>query len=112
MRRTFSTNTFSDHMILLRAFQSWQDSHVNKSERSFCSKYFISSATMEMVVDIRSQLLAQLRACGFVKTRAPGDIRELNSNSNNWALVKAVLTSGLYPNIAYVGKNPTQLRTK
>lgn len=99
-------------MILLRAFQSWQDAHLNKSERSFCNKYFISSATMEMVVDLRSQLLAQLRACGFVKTRPPSDIRELNSNSNNWAVVKAVLTAGLYPNIAHIVKHPAHLKTK
>lgn len=99
-------------MIVLKVFQSWQDARHSKSERNFCNKFLISSATMEMIVDIRSQLLAQLRATGFVRTRPPGDIRELNMNSNNWALIKAILTVGFYPNIAYVKKDSAKIETK
>lgn len=112
IRKNFSANSFSDHMILLRAFQAWQESKLSKTERSFCNKNFISSATMEMVVDIRSQLLAHLRACGFVKTRPPGDIRQLNANANNWAMIKAVMTVGFYPNIAYINKPNLAIRTR
>lgn len=67
---------------------------------------------MEMVVNIRSQLLAQLRASGFVKTKPPGDIRDLNENANNWALIKAILATGLYPNVAYINRHSKQIKTK
>lgn len=37
---------------------------------------------------MRSQLLGQLRATGFVRARGGSDIRDLNTNSENWAVVK------------------------
>lgn len=40
-----------------------------------------------------------MRASGFVRTRQPNDIKELNYNSDNWAVVKAALSAGQYPNI-------------
>ncbi len=48
----------------------------------------------------RTQLLGQLRASGFVKARGSGDIRDLNTNSENWAVVKAALVAGMYANLA------------
>lgn len=67
---------------------------------------------MDMVILIRSQLLAQLRATGFVRTKPPGDIRDLNENANNWPLIKSILTLGLFPNIAYINRANMQIRTK
>ncbi|XP_031838803.1 3'-5' RNA helicase YTHDC2 [Nomia melanderi] len=111
-RKRFATNTYSDHMAVLRAFQGWQNARARGKERSFCEQNFISAAVMEMVVGMRTQLLGQLRASGFVKARGPGDIRDLNSNSENWAVVKAALTAGLYPNLIRVDREHMQLRTQ
>lgn len=80
-------------------------------EASFCQKNFISSATMEQVMSLRAQLLGQLRASGFVRAKGGGDIRDLNSHAENWAVVKAALTAGFYPNIARVDREAMQLRT-
>lgn len=104
-RRMYSSNTFSDHMTLLRAFQGWQRARTDNCERSYCEKNFLSSASMEMIVGMRTQLLGQLRASGFVRARGGGDIRDLNTNSENWAAVKAALCAGIYPNLAKIEKN-------
>lgn len=111
-RKEFAADTHSDHMALLRAFQSWQEARANGWERQFCENNFISSAVMEMIVGMRTQLLGQLRASGFVRSRGPGDIRDLNLNSENWAVVKACLTAGLYPNLIRVDRKHGQLRTQ
>ncbi|KAL0271676.1 UNVERIFIED_CONTAM: hypothetical protein PYX00_008692 [Menopon gallinae] len=111
-RKKFSANTFSDHMVLLRAFQGWQQARNSGWERAFCEKNFISAPTMDMVTGIRAQLLAQLRASGFIRSRSPGDIRDLNSNSENWAVVKAALCAGIYPNLARVDREQAVMRTK
>lgn len=111
-RKKFAAGTYSDHMAVLRAFQNWQNARANGWERIFCEKHFISSAVMEMVVGMRTQLLGQLRASGFVRARGPGDIRDLNTNSENWAVIKASLTAGLYPNIIRVDREHFQLRTQ
>lgn len=139
VRQKFAAGSFSDHMVLLRAFQvcvsilhnflfkeprsyiwwcyfvisqAWQQARGSGWEKTFCEKNFISAATMEMVTGTRAQLLAQLRASGFVRSRPPGDIRDLNSNSENWAVVKAALCAGLYPNLARVDREQAVLRTK
>jgi hypothetical protein len=67
---------------------------------------------MEMVVGMRTQLLGQLRASGFVRVRGSGDIRDLNNNSDNWAVVKAALCAGMYPNLIRVDRKHLQLRTQ
>ncbi|XP_058239188.1 3'-5' RNA helicase YTHDC2 [Hemibagrus wyckioides] len=109
-RRSFSANTFSDHMALLRAFQAWQKACGDGWERSFCEKNFLSQATMEIIIKMRTQLLGQLRAIGFVRARGCSDIRDVNMNSENWAVVKAALVSGMYPNLIYIDRDKQTLR--
>ncbi|XP_064618810.1 3'-5' RNA helicase YTHDC2-like [Lineus longissimus] len=110
-RRKFSAGTYSDHMALLRAFQAWQKARADGWERQFCQKNFISGATMEMILGMRTQLLGQLRASGFVRARGCGDIRDLNTNSENWAVVKAALLAGMYPNVIRFDRQRGRLTT-
>ncbi|KAM6310741.1 LOW QUALITY PROTEIN: 3'-5' RNA helicase YTHDC2-like [Podargus strigoides] len=91
-RKCFTVETFSDHMVLLRAFQAWQQ------ERAFCAQSFLSPAPMEVIVGMRARLLGLLRASGFVRARAGGaDIRDISTNSETWAVVKAALVAGMCP---------------
>nr|XP_020456653.1 probable ATP-dependent RNA helicase YTHDC2 [Monopterus albus] len=103
-RRRFSSSSFSDHMALLRAFQAWQKARSEGWERAFCEKNFLSQATMDMILGMRTQLLGHLRALGFVRARGGSDIRDVNLNSENWAVVKAALVAGMYPNLVHVNK--------
>ncbi|XP_053330262.1 3'-5' RNA helicase YTHDC2 [Spea bombifrons] len=103
-RKRFTAGTFSDHMALLRAFQAWQKARSDGWERAFCEKNFLSQATMETIIGMRAQLLGQLRASGFVRARGGGDIRDVNTNSENWAVVKAALVAGMYPNLIHVDR--------
>ncbi|XP_028274222.1 3'-5' RNA helicase YTHDC2 [Parambassis ranga] len=108
-RKRFTANTFSDHMALLRAFQAWQKARSDGWERSFCEKNFLSQATMDMILGMRTQLLGQLRAIGFVRARGGSDIRDVNLNSENWAVVKAALVAGMYPNLVHVNQETSLL---
>ncbi|XP_010285245.1 PREDICTED: probable ATP-dependent RNA helicase YTHDC2, partial [Phaethon lepturus] len=108
-RKRFTAGTFSDHMALLRAFQAWQKARSDGWERAFCEKNFLSQATMEIVIGMRTQLLGQLRASGFVRARGGADIREVNTNSENWAVVKAALVAGMYPNLVHVDRESLTL---
>ncbi|XP_075457659.1 3'-5' RNA helicase YTHDC2 isoform X2 [Ascaphus truei] len=108
-RKRFTAGTFSDHMALLRAFQAWQKARSDGWERAFCEKNFLSQATMEIIIGMRTQLLGQLRASGFVRARGGGDIRDVNTNSENWAVVKAALVAGMYPNLIHVDRENMML---
>ncbi|XP_078688329.1 3'-5' RNA helicase YTHDC2-like isoform X2 [Branchiostoma floridae x Branchiostoma belcheri] len=111
-RKKFSAGAYSDHMALLRAFQGWQKAKSDGWERSFCEKNFLCQATMEMIFGMRTQLLGQLRASGFVRARGGGDIRDLNTNSENWAVIKAALCAGSYPNMVRVDRENLWLTTQ
>lgn len=65
---------------------------------------------MDMIFGIRTQIMGQLRASGFVRTRGPGDIGDVNRNSNSWSTVKACLVAGGYPNILRVDKENFKIR--
>ncbi|XP_040013730.1 3'-5' RNA helicase YTHDC2 isoform X2 [Xiphias gladius] len=108
-RKRFTSSTFSDHMALLRAFQAWQKARSDGWERVFCEKNFLSQATMDMILGMRTQLLGQLRAIGFVRARGGSDIRDVNLNSENWAVVKAALVAGMYPNLVHVNQETSLL---
>lgn len=90
----------------------WQSASHNGSERRFCSHYFISPAAMEMIQGIRTHLLGLLRASGFVHTKGSGDIRGVNTNSDNWPVVKAALSAGCYPNFVRIDREKNQLISK
>ncbi|KAI1904626.1 hypothetical protein AGOR_G00007630 [Albula goreensis] len=108
-RKRFTAGTFSDHMAFLRAFQAWQKARSDGWERAFCEKNFLSQATMEIIIGMRTQLLGQLRAIGFVRARGGGDIRDVNLNSENWAVVKAALVAGMYPHLIHVDRENASL---
>ena len=44
--------------------QAWQKARSDGWERSFCEKNFLSQATMEIIITMRTLLLGQLRAIG------------------------------------------------
>lgn len=46
---------------------------------------------------------------GFVRARGAGDIRDVNMNSENWAVVKAALVAGMYPNLIHVDRKTCSL---
>ncbi|KAH8040331.1 hypothetical protein HPB51_010111 [Rhipicephalus microplus] len=89
--------------------QRWQKAHADNCEHYFCERNFVSGATMSTALAVRGQLLGQLRASGFVRPRGNGDIRDLNANSDNWAVIKAALCAGSYPNLLRVDRERRQL---
>lgn len=48
-------------------------------------------------------------APGFVRARGGSDIRDVNLNSENWAVVKAALVAGMYPNLVHVNQKTSLL---
>ena len=109
VKRAFSDGSLSDHMAMLKAFQEYQKAYKNGQEKYFCAKNYLSAGTMEMIAGTRSQILTMLRGIGLIKRRGPGDIKDLNTNDNNWAVVKAVVAAGLYPKLIQIDRNIDKL---
>jgi hypothetical protein len=56
-------------------------------------------AELELIFLLRVQIVGELRAGGYIRTKGTCDIRSLNVHSESWTAIKAALTTGLYPNV-------------
>ena len=76
----------------------------NPGNSTFCMEHDISPYTFEVAYGIRTHLVGQLRASGFIQSKGQSDVLDINQHARNWPLVKAVLTASLQPNIAVVDR--------
>lgn len=108
-RQEFATEN-SDHLTTLNAFNTWKNTRRMKGDKSaarLCSDSFLSRLTLFQMEDLRRQFSDLLVDIGFLprkfrqsRGRGPSENNSsANANSENVALVKAVLCAGLYPNI-------------
>lgn len=88
----------SDQLAVIAAFECWKNAKQRGLEGRFCSQYFISSGTMNMLLGMRKQLQAELVRYGFI----PDDVSSCSLNANHHGIVNAVLVAGLYPMVGRV----------
>ncbi|XP_068740703.1 3'-5' RNA helicase YTHDC2-like isoform X2 [Montipora capricornis] len=110
-RKKLILDPYSDHLVFVQVFRSWQRARSQGYDKNFCRRNYLSQATLEMMAGMRSQILGQLKVAGFIRPRGAGDIKDLNSNSNNWAVVKAALCAGTFPQVARVDRASSKLTT-
>ncbi|KAL9448427.1 hypothetical protein AB3S75_015835 [Citrus x aurantiifolia] len=113
------SSTQSDHLVLMVAYKKWQKillKRGTKAAQQFCSKYFLSSSVMYMIRDMRIQFGTLLADIGLInlpnKNQTGGKKKEdldswfsdesqmFNMYANHSSIVKAILCTGLYPNVA------------
>ena len=82
---------------------------MENTEKEYCNQNYLSSIKMNRVESLRNKLLNHLRECDFIKFTGPGDIKDLNSDSNNVNLIIAVLAGGLYSNIIRIDRRNKRL---
>ncbi|XP_073241899.1 3'-5' RNA helicase YTHDC2-like [Porites lutea] len=111
-RKRFILDQFSDHLVFVQVFRGWQRARSEGYDKNYCRRNYLSQATMEMMAGMRSQILGQLKIAGFIRPRGAGDIRDLNSNSNNLAVVKAALCAGTFPQVVRVDRSSNKLTTQ
>ncbi|KAF5281876.1 hypothetical protein FQR65_LT14520 [Abscondita terminalis] len=97
----YAGDFLSDHLVLIKIYQAWQNRKVAKrdvNDEAQCVNWY----AMEMVQEIRGDLLSQMRGIGLINWHQLGKTRILNENSDRWPVVKAILASGCYTNICFV----------
>ncbi|XP_065267496.1 ATP-dependent DNA/RNA helicase DHX36 [Emys orbicularis] len=105
-RKELSKNTKSDHLTIVNAFAGWEEVRRRgfRSEKDYCWEYFLSSNTLQMLLNMKGQFAEHLLAAGFVSSKNPRDPKS-NTNSDNEKLLKAVICAGLYPKVAKIRKS-------
>ncbi|KAG2088237.1 P-loop containing nucleoside triphosphate hydrolase protein [Suillus cothurnatus] len=70
--------------------------------KHFCEENFISTATIREITSLRRDFLSSLSDLGFIPRSARASSEELNINTANTNIVKAVILGGLWPRVAQV----------
>ncbi|KAK4887165.1 hypothetical protein RN001_003436 [Aquatica leii] len=107
----------SDHLTVLRAYKKWQEASSKSylGGKNFANENYLSIKTLEMLSDIKYQLLELLVSIGFVSVNLSSHRRrtgnddvfklsgwEYNKNGENVRLLLSVLCTALYPNVVKV----------
>ncbi|KAH0709387.1 hypothetical protein KY284_010814 [Solanum tuberosum] len=83
----------SDQLAVVAAFKGWKSAKEIGQESRFCSKYFVSSGIMHILLGMRKQLASELLGNGFIL----GDGSSCNLNAQDPGILDDVLVAGLYP---------------
>lgn len=110
-RRILAEGSKSDHIMLVNAFKGWEHAKRYGNEQQYCWRNFLSAMTLKLLSNMKSQLAEYLKDLGLVGVGNCKD-PELNKNSNNERLVKAIVCAGLYPNVGRVTKPNKQVRRR
>ncbi|KAG0721051.1 ATP-dependent RNA helicase DHX36 [Chionoecetes opilio] len=100
-KRKISKGMRSDHLLLVKVYEGWEKACHYRDERNYCWDNFLSSSILNQLKNMRRQFMGLLHDHKFVNTRDPNGA-EVNRNSENVALVRAIITAGLYPNVARI----------
>ncbi|XP_057542821.1 DExH-box ATP-dependent RNA helicase DExH7, chloroplastic [Amaranthus tricolor] len=107
----------SDHIIMMIAYNKWEKIlRVKgvKAAQNFCRLHSLSSSVMNMIRDMRVQLGTLLADIGLIhlpkeyQVKKKGNLdswlsdtsQSFNKHADHYAVVKAILCAGLYPNVA------------
>ncbi|KAF9589788.1 hypothetical protein IFM89_028723 [Coptis chinensis] len=83
----------SDQLMVIAAYDCWKRAKDKGQEAQFCSEYFVSSGTMNMLSSMRMQLQRELIHTGFMQE----DASQCSLNARDPGILHAVLVAGLYP---------------
>ncbi|XP_042387797.1 DExH-box ATP-dependent RNA helicase DExH6-like [Zingiber officinale] len=86
---------YSDQLAVVAAFDCWKKAKGRGLESQFCSRYYISSSTMNMLFSMRKQLQSELAKHGFI----PQNVSSCSVNAHDPGILRAVLVAGAYPMI-------------
>ena len=81
----------------------WEERLEQGRSSYFCYDNFLSESTLKMLQRHKKQFAQHLHEMNFIRTPDPKE-SGANRNSENEALVRAVICAGLYPNVAKVVK--------
>ena len=96
-----SRNSRSDHLMLANTILGWEEAISHHQGRQYCWDNFLSESTLRMLQNMKNQFAEHLFNSKFIRSKDT-KYSESNRNSNNQALIRSVISAGLYPNVARI----------
>lgn len=93
------TTHLSDHILVAEILKTFELQNSTDNILSFCKENFLSFKVLDLISKTKKLFAQYLFDLRFLKSKTYDDDFS-NKNSNDLSLVKSILCSGLYPNIA------------
>ncbi|KAG7251486.1 hypothetical protein CRUP_005219, partial [Coryphaenoides rupestris] len=102
----------SDHLTIYNAYQGWKKSRTEgtRTEMAFCRNNFLNRTALLTIDDVKQELMKMMEQAGFWSPRASSSSsrgQPAALSPQTMAVMKAVLTAGLYDNVARVLCTPS-----
>ncbi|XP_052726073.1 DExH-box ATP-dependent RNA helicase DExH5, mitochondrial isoform X2 [Vigna angularis] len=92
------SHDYSDHLAIVRAYDSWKDAEIDNAGHEYCWKNFLSPQSMKVIEALRVEFLSLLKDIGLVDR----NMSSCNAWSYDMYLIRAAICYGLYPGICSV----------
>ncbi|KAI4357722.1 hypothetical protein L6164_001654 [Bauhinia variegata] len=99
---------YSDHLALVRAYESWKAAEIDLAGYEYCWKNFLSAQSMKAIDALRREFFSLLKDIGLTD----GNATTCNAWSHDVHLIRAVICYGLYPGICSVVHNEKSFSLK
>ncbi|XP_048359940.1 ATP-dependent RNA helicase DHX29 [Sphaerodactylus townsendi] len=94
----------SDHLTIYKAYLGWKKARLEggyRAEMTYCRRNFLNRTSLLTLEDMKQELVKVVRLAGFAAPSCHhGDVPSLSLQET--ALLKAVLTAGLYDNVGKI----------
>lgn len=103
VRLQLANGTKSDHLLISNVIVQFREAKQNGNEHQFCYDNFLNLQALKQLENMKQQFCELLGGSRFL---LESDLlhKSSNKNSQNENLVRSVVASGLYPNVAYLRK--------
>lgn len=99
----------SDHLTIYNAYLGWKKARQEggyRSEMAYCRRNFLNRTSLLTLEDVKQELMKLVKAAGFSSSTTSNSWEENRSSRTlsfqEIALLKAVLTAGLYDNVGKI----------
>ncbi|KAB0353026.1 hypothetical protein FD754_017883, partial [Muntiacus muntjak] len=99
----------SDHLTIYNAYLGWKKARQEggyRSEIAYCRKNFLNRTSLLTLEDVKQELIKLVKAAGFLSSTTcnslEGNRATQTLSFQEIALLKAVLTAGLYDNVGKI----------
>ncbi|XP_075152834.1 ATP-dependent DNA/RNA helicase DHX36-like [Haematobia irritans] len=106
VKRDLSFNSRSDHLLIHNVVKGYREARQQGNDMNFCYRNFLSKATLSQIENMKQQFADILKNSSILES-SDCCAKNSNINSNNIPLLRAIIASGLYPNLAFLRKAKT-----
>uniref|UniRef100_A0A3Q4GXM2 RNA helicase n=1 Tax=Neolamprologus brichardi TaxID=32507 RepID=A0A3Q4GXM2_NEOBR len=103
----------SDHLTIYNAYLGWKNSQTDglRGEMSYCRKHFLNRTALITIEDVKHELMKMMEQVGFWSSRSSSSSslkpQAASMSKQQISVLNAVLTAGLYDNVARVLCTPS-----